>query len=82
MVHKKSKEHKNIELPLELNISFKKVYKVFEKYAGIELKEHPFHKAAIAMKGEIEKYPELINGFSDFSLLEKHKEKICRALLR
>jgi hypothetical protein len=76
MVSKKSEEQKNIELPLELNISFKKVYKVFEKYASVELKEHPFHKAAIVMKSEIEKYPKLINGFSDFSLLEKHKEII------
>jgi hypothetical protein len=76
MAHKNLKEHTHIELPLELNISFKKVYKVFEKYASKELKEHPFHKAAIVMKSEIEKYPELINGFSDFSLLDKHKEII------
>jgi len=76
MVHKNSKEHKNIELPLELNISFKKVYNLFEKYASAELKEHPFHKAAIVMKSEIDKYPELIDGFSDFSLLEKHTEII------
>jgi hypothetical protein len=76
MAHKNLKEHTHIELPLELNISFKKVYKVFEKYASKDLKEHPFHKAAIVMKSEIEKYPELINGFSDFSLLDKHKEII------
>jgi len=76
MANKKAKEHKNIELPLELNISFKKVYNLFEKYASAALKEHPFHKAAIVMKSEIEKYPELIEGFSDFSLLERHNDII------
>ena len=76
MVNNMSEEYNSIELPLDLNISFKKVYKVFEKYASTKLIEHPFHKAAIVMKSEIEKYPELISGFSDFSLLEKHKEII------
>jgi hypothetical protein len=65
-----------IELPLQLNISFEKVYLMFKKYAGIEFKSHPFHKSAKVMVTEIEKEPILIHGFSDFSLLEKHKEKI------
>lgn len=65
-----------IELPLELHVSFEKVYLMFKKYAGKDFENHPFHKSANVMVAEIEKDPELINGFSDFSLLEKHKEKI------
>ncbi|WP_289028840.1 hypothetical protein [uncultured Algoriphagus sp.] len=71
-----SNSNLEIELPLQLNISFEKVYLMFKKYAGNEFKSHPFHKSAKVMVAEIEKEPVLIHGFSDFSLLEKHKEKI------
>ncbi|CAL2095062.1 conserved protein of unknown function [Tenacibaculum sp. 190524A02b] len=66
----------DFELPLQLNISFRKVFEVFQKYASNDLKEHPFHESAKRMIQEIEKYPELIEGFSDFTLLEKYEEII------
>lgn len=70
------KSLQNIDLPLKLNISFKKVYDMLSGYASEEQKDHPFYASAILMVKEIEKYPELIKGFSDFSLLEEHKEII------
>ncbi len=65
-----------VELPLQLNISFRKVFVLFEKYADKEFKNHPFHDAALKMISLFKNHPELNNGFSDYSLLEKHKEKI------
>ncbi len=62
----------DVELPLQINVSFRKIYDVLKKYADAELKTHPFHKSSKTMVNKIEKVPELINGFSDFSLLEKH----------
>ncbi|WP_431165654.1 GAF domain-containing protein [Tenacibaculum halocynthiae] len=70
----------NIELPLQLNISFKRVFEIFQKYADIASKHHPFHESAKVMIREIEKAPELINGFSDFSLLKKHENTINHLL--
>ncbi|OSY86934.1 hypothetical protein WH52_14220 [Tenacibaculum holothuriorum] len=70
------KSLQNIELPLHLNISFEKVYDMLRGYASEVQKEHPFHASANILVKEVEKYPELINGFSDFSLLEKHQEII------
>ncbi len=70
----------DLELPLQVNVSFEKVYNAFQKYANDDSKEHPFHQSSKKMVTEIEKVPELINGFSDFSLLEKHA-KIVSILL-
>lgn len=67
---------KNAELPLQLYISFKQVFESFKKYASEEFKDHMYHKSAVDMVAELEKYPELIDGFSDFSLLEKYQEQI------
>ncbi len=66
----------DLELPLHINISFKMVYDLFEKYTDNQYKTHPFHEAAKHMVEEIDKIPELINGFSDFSLLQKHEDII------
>ncbi|SNR14402.1 GAF domain-containing protein [Tenacibaculum jejuense] len=66
----------DLELPLHINISFKKVYDLFEKYTDAQYKTHPFHAAAVNMVEEIDKVPELINGFSDFTLLQKYEEII------
>jgi hypothetical protein len=65
-----------VELPLQLNISFKKVFVLFEKYAGKEYAAHPFHNAAINMVNLFRKTPELNDGFSDYTLLETYKEEI------
>jgi hypothetical protein len=64
------------ELPLKLNISFKKVFDVFEKFAHSNYKTHPFHKAALDLVKELNKYPELLTGFSDQSLLKKYSSQI------
>lgn len=66
----------NLELPLQVNVSFEKVYNTFKKYTSDDLKDHPFHHSSKKMVQEIEKVPELINGFSDFSLLEKHSRTV------
>ena len=62
------------ELPLQLNISFQKVFMLFEKYGNTKFVNHPFHGAAKEMVRLFEKHPELNTGFSDYSLLEKYKE--------
>ncbi|MFY7670278.1 GAF domain-containing protein [Tenacibaculum sp. MEBiC06402] len=66
----------DLELPLHINISFRVVYDLFKKYTNEEFKGHPYHISAKHMVEEINKIPELIEGFSDFSLLEKHEELI------
>ncbi|CAM1346108.1 GAF domain-containing protein [Tenacibaculum crassostreae] len=69
-----------IELPVKLTISFEKVFSMFKKYADTSYVNHPFHKSSIAMVKQLEKFPELINGFSDLSILEKHNEIISLLL--
>ena len=66
----------DVELPLQLNISFQKVFNLFEKYTHIEYKKHPFHSSAIEMVKMFEQNPELNDGFSDYSLLEKYSNEI------
>ena len=68
--------YKEIELPLQLRISFEKVFLMYKKYSEAEYVNHPFYTSAKKMVAEIEKTPELIDGFSDFSLFETHKEII------
>jgi hypothetical protein len=65
-----------VELPLQLNISFRKVFDLFEKYAHKKNAQHPFHSAAIEMVKIFQQYPLLNDGFSDYSLLEKYKKEI------
>jgi len=65
-----------VELPLQLKVSFKKVFCLFEKYAQEEFINHPFHSSASKMVELLEEYPELREGFSDHNLLEKYKEQI------
>jgi hypothetical protein len=64
------------ELPLQLNISFQKVFVLFKKYTNKEFAHHPYHGAAKQMLRIFENYPELINGFSDVSLLKKYENQI------
>ena len=72
----KSNKIEKIELPLQLNISFEKVFSNYKKYSEKEFESHPFHKSSKVVVKELEKYPELLNGFTDFTLLEKYKEQI------
>jgi len=64
------------ELPLQLNISFKQIYDNYLKYTDASYEHHPFHDAAKLVVSELKDYPELIEGFSDISLLEKYRDKI------
>ena len=72
----KSNLEPEVELPLQLKISFKKVFDLYDKYTGKDFINHPFHGSAIQMVDLFKKQPELIEGFSDYSLLDKHKDKI------
>ncbi|MGK0412636.1 MAG: hypothetical protein ACJA1B_000834 [Polaribacter sp.] len=72
----KSHSDSEKELPLQLKISFQKVFLLFKKYAGSEFLQHPYHSAAKKMLLLFEKHPELNEGFSDYSLLETYKEQI------
>ncbi len=64
----------NLELPMQLYASFDKVLSYFEKYS--QDKNHPYHESAKLMLKEFAKYPELIDGFSDFSLFKKYEKQI------
>jgi hypothetical protein len=75
-----TKDLESIDLPLQLNISFEKVHQIYQKYSQKESESHPFHKSAKIMKSKIEEFPELIDGFSDLQLLEKHSELISLIL--
>lgn len=72
----KSTKIDDVELPLQLNISFKKVFVLFEKYAENGFAHHPYHDAAKKMVDLFKNHPELIDGFSDVSLLNTYKEQI------
>tara|TARA_R110002072_G_scaffold1380_5_gene11621 strand:- start:10265 stop:12649 length:2385 start_codon:yes stop_codon:yes gene_type:complete len=72
----KSSLDENMELPVQLHVSFGKIFSTFERYASDEFSNHPYHKSAIDLVKEFKNYPDLINGFSDFSLLEKYENQI------
>jgi hypothetical protein len=74
MIRNHQSKVENHELPLQLQISFEKVYSFFEKY--VKDKNHPYYASAKVMIEEFKKYPELIDGFSDYALLDTHKEQI------
>jgi molybdopterin converting factor small subunit len=67
---------KDNELPMQFSISFDKALSIYKKYADKKNENHPYHIPAKKIINEIQKYPELTEGFSDFSLLEKYKEQI------
>lgn len=69
-----------LELPIQLKISFEKVYVMYQKYATKEQAAHPYHGAAKKILAEFDKYPVLIDGFSDPSLLQTYSEQIERFL--
>ncbi|MDY7394955.1 GAF domain-containing protein [Aureibaculum sp. 2210JD6-5] len=65
-------EHK--ELPLTLQLSFDKVYTYIKKYA--DDKKHIFYNSANEMLLVFDQYPELLNGFTDLSLVHKYQKQI------
>ncbi|MDO6599399.1 GAF domain-containing protein [Tenacibaculum sp. 1_MG-2023] len=66
----------NLDLPLQLNISFEKIYDMLKTYADSESKNHPFYSSAKIVVKEVEKHPELIAGFTDLTILQKHEDLI------
>lgn len=66
----------DIELPMQYSISFDKVLSLYSKYAEQSYTNHPHQNASKQILIEIEKFPELVNGFTDVSLLEKYKKQI------
>lgn len=72
----KAKSISKQELPLQLTISFHKIFELFQKYASIDFRRHPFHDSANKIVQNFENYPELISGFSNISLLDTYKEQI------
>ncbi|WP_347175483.1 GAF domain-containing protein [Polaribacter uvawellassae] len=73
---KRTNNNESIELPLQISVSFEKVFLMYKKYSKDEYKEHPNHLAAKNMVAEIAKTPALIDGFSDFTLFDTHKKNI------
>ena len=71
---KYSKNQQNIELPLQLFISFEKVFSFYKKFTTD--KNHLYYKSSVEIFNNLKNYPELIEGFQDFSILEKNKEQI------
>ncbi len=67
-----NKENKP-ELPFKLMVSFKEVFSFYQKYTE---EDHPYRDSAIKVTTYLQKYPELIEGFEDFSLLNKYEEQI------
>jgi hypothetical protein len=67
---------KDKELPMQASVSFGKVFSFYKKYADKKNENHPYHNTAKKMVNVMQKYPELIEGFSDESLLEKYKDQI------
>lgn len=65
-----------IELPLQLKISFEKVFSMYKKYTEKDFEKHPFYKSAKEMVAKIEKHPELIDGFTDYAIFDELEEEI------
>ncbi|TDQ21845.1 GAF domain-containing protein [Tenacibaculum caenipelagi] len=73
---RQTKDIHTVELPFKLKISFEKIFNLLQKYADEEFKEHPYHEPSKKIIEEVKNIPELIDGFSDESLLKKHEETI------
>ena len=78
MIIQQSVNLKEKSFPLQLQISFEKVFQFYQKY--LDDKDHPFYNSAKEIVGHLSKYPELIDGFTDESLLTKYKDQIDLAL--
>ena len=62
------------ELPLKLKISFEAVFDYLEKTAKDSL--NYLQPTAIKLLEEYKQYPELRNGFEDFTHLDKYNKEI------
>jgi len=68
------KENHDLNLPLQLVISFDQVISFYDKY--VEDTNHPYHKSALEITEYLENYPELREGFTDISKLDEYTEQI------
>ena len=66
--------NKDVQLPFKQYISFRKVFDFYKTYTEDE--NHPYYKSAVEITEHLGQYDDLINGFDDFSLLEKYNEQI------
>lgn len=76
----KSENTPSIELPLQLKISFEKVFLMYKKYTTEAYKGHPFYQSAKEMVAKIEKHPELIEGFTDYKVFDELNNEISLLL--
>lgn len=70
----KKHTHQNINLPLQLMVSFDQVMSFYDQY--VEDKNHPYHKSAVEIVQYLDNYPELREGIKDFSKLEEYRDQI------
>ncbi|MDT0558923.1 GAF domain-containing protein [Ichthyenterobacterium sp. W332] len=75
IIHSKNKD---VQLPMKQFISFKKVIDFYGAYADDE--NHPYHKSAKEIRAYLLQYSDLIEGFDDFTLIEKYSEQIALVL--
>ncbi len=73
-----SNYNKSTDLPLKLKISFEAVFEYLEKIT--EDKNHYLNNVAIQLLDEYKNYPELRDGFEDFTYLEKYNKEIDKLL--
>ncbi len=69
---------RNKELPFKVHISFEKIYAYLEEQASN--KESILHHSAIELLKEMNQYPILREGFTDFSLLHTYQTQIKKLL--
>ena len=69
-----SQSTKDLELPLKIMVSFRKVFDFYSEYK--KDKNHPYYKSAKDISEHLMKFPELIDGFDDMELLEKYADEI------
>ncbi|WP_298520085.1 GAF domain-containing protein [uncultured Kordia sp.] len=70
------KKHINhdINLPLQLLVSFDQVMSFYDQY--VEDENHPYHKSAVEIVKYLDNYPELREGIKDFSKIEQYSDQI------
>lgn len=68
----------NKELPFKVLISFEKIYEYLEEQT--KNTENVFHSTATNLLKELEGFPVLRDGFTDFNLLKKYEKQIEKLL--
>ncbi|MEM6721753.1 MAG: GAF domain-containing protein [Bacteroidota bacterium] len=70
----KTHTHHDINLPLQLMVSFDQVISFYDNY--VEDENHPYHKSAVEIIEYLNNYPALKEGISDFSQIEQYRDQI------